>query len=240
MVIFYLWGVKNLWLRACVPYYASMPKKREISEHPRRKEIEEAILRGDSFSKIQQAFNLSYFALYRYATVDMKQDIVVARQQQQEETQDLAKNTLLDMLGSCKRLHDACDEWLRDPDAPQKYTLVPRATEVKCVYLESTEDGDRRQVKTDLQTLLDKTQVKVNYTVAQIDNRKLMLDVVNTTGKQLETLGRYMGILDKGITAHVQLDGSATAGKVAAVILDELADYPELAQRIVRRLENGD
>ena len=62
------------------------------------------------------------------------------------------------------RLMDACEQYLRDPDDPERYDLTPRAESVIVSYSEPGEGGARiRKNRVLLVKALNGTQVLINW-----------------------------------------------------------------------------
>jgi len=72
------------------------------------------------------------------------------------------------------KAQDAADEWLTDPEQPEKYYLGSRAAEVDVVYLDfqdRTNSGEPRRKRESLQTLLQRIEAPATVSVVQIRER---------------------------------------------------------------------
>jgi hypothetical protein len=83
-----------------------------------------------------------------------------------------------------KKLVVACDEYLQDPDNPEKYFLGPRADEVEISYTEQV-NGRASQVKKKalLQEIIDEIHATERYSILNItmkhaDPRELLLKAI--------------------------------------------------------------
>lgn len=59
------------------------------------------------------------------------------------------------------KAQDAADEWLTDPERPEKYDLSARSYEVKVIYLDHRDcnaQGEPRRKKADLQELIERAE----------------------------------------------------------------------------------
>lgn len=96
----------------------------------------------------------------------------------------------------CLRLSlDACDEWHRDPDSPDRYTLDPRSDEVTVVYQEAVPVSEEKvalvKKRATLKALLERTGTDwLTVSTKQADPRKLLVDVCNSLDGKLNTFLR--------------------------------------------------
>lgn len=136
-------------------------------QHPQRTEIDARLARtaetAESISGIARAYDLHPDSLARHHKTHLPKAlaVVAARHAQLEgETKGM---DILASLGraadKAERMLEACDSWLRDPEDPTRYTLVPRSTEVEVVWAE----GDTRR-KEKLGRILERVeQVAMGY-----------------------------------------------------------------------------
>ena len=59
-------------------------------------------------------------------------------------------------LRRVNKLFEACDEWLTDPEDPERYDLGPRAEELLVHYWPTGADGRRVRAKAPLSELLER------------------------------------------------------------------------------------
>jgi hypothetical protein len=152
-------------------------------------------------AKALKAFNESREAI----TVETVREAVV------EQTRNTTVATAVTVESVVARLFDvlmllldACDEDLRDPDRPEKYTLSPRAVEMRIIW-EELENGGAdekpRWVKKagTLQQALDRAFVAGDRRlvrdapITHHDRAKLLLEVRDRLSNQAEFLAKLEG-----------------------------------------------
>jgi hypothetical protein len=79
-----------------------------------------------------------------------------------------AMTQLLHSLGRVNLLMDACDEWLRDAERPEKYDIGARSDEVMVTYLTYSDNGNPVKKKARLSQLLLKIEREL-HGVHEID-----------------------------------------------------------------------
>lgn len=207
-----------------------------VCRHPERAAIDKALVAGEPFRNLAERFGTSATALHRH-----KQDhlpALLAKGKQAEErvrsdelnaqarAQEAAKEAVaLDVMGELRRLFNtgqklraACDEWLTDPDDPTRYTLEPRADEVKVIYYEKDDDKKRRH-KASMDALLARISTESGIQVLgweskHADPRELILKAVAQLTDQLEVVHKLFdaAALEERIAALEE----AAAGKGAS------------------------
>lgn len=115
---------------------------------------------GMPASQIAKMYSMSVQnVLYRKRRIRGNQIQVVAHVPQETRKYVGSQLDLMTMLAtSTKRLEllqDACDEWLRDANRPEKYDIGARSNEVQVTYLTPPDDkGKRAKIKKPLSDLL--------------------------------------------------------------------------------------
>src|SRR5438874_9186063 len=157
-----------------------MPRPCTICNHPQRGAIDLALATGDPVRNIAERFDTTHTALLRHRANHLagrlaraKQRSAVDASRQQVEDQRLVSESQarqaaddafdLDVLNELQRcvrrlvrLMDACEQYLRDPDDPERYDLTPRAESVIVSYSECGEGGARVRKRAPLSQLLDR------------------------------------------------------------------------------------
>lgn len=142
-----------------------MPQKCSICTHPKRHEIEKAIVQGESLRKTALRFkNCSTASISRHTkrciakaleqvshakkrivaeqnarSVDVIQAEVVKQAGVTLQTVVTIETELARSFKEVNKLADALDEYLDDPDQPGTYTLDPRASQAMIVWEELEE-----------------------------------------------------------------------------------------------------
>ena len=219
-----------------------MPRTCSICTHLQRGEIDEALVAGMSYRSITERFSVSAGAIARH-----KQEHLPGHLAKAQEAAELARadNLTADLRRITKRvnlLYDACDRWLRDPDAPEQYTLEPRADDVSVIYLEpdgAAGDGEPKMVrrKAKLSRLLARLEdAGLDVQRAEwkhADPRELILKTAHRLEGQLELLGRLVGELENVVHVHTSPEWL----ELRSALLAALEPYPE-AKRAISRVIN--
>lgn len=122
--------------------------------------------------------------------------------------------------GFLKKLREACDAWLQDPDNPERYSLAPRSTEI-AIHVGVT--GARR--KTTIGQLLREAEEAAGVPVSLVENgtkvadtRRLIKDTAETARSVLETLAKVTGVLRPD-----GVDQAERGRAFVSIVLDELS-----------------
>jgi hypothetical protein len=177
-----------------------MPQPCTICTHPKRKEIDLAIIRGEQSNRaLAKQFELTHHALLRHS----KEHLALVIQQAQAERHRADKIDCNAELYKCfqrvSKLSDACEEWLKDPEDPDAYTLEPRTTELNVIYDEW--DGERwvkrRATLSELLAGVESPTLRVKVVESKVsDPRKLLLDSCGQLTEQIERVGKLFGLLN--------------------------------------------
>ncbi len=148
--------------------------------------INSRINKGDSISSISTTWGISRKTVAKHRDICLMPDV--------HEKQELIKSlTSSDRLQAYEdRFHktnlmvDALDQWMRDPDNPDKYSIDDRANEIDVVYQEYDKENMRMRPgkqKATLQDLICKVEAGGEMYVRELtsrrtDPRKLLLDAL--------------------------------------------------------------
>lgn len=217
-----------------------------VCAHPERREIDKALVAAaNPYRDIARQYGLSKDALLRHKADHLLAEIVAAWQaERQQNGLDLATELrgYMDTIGKLLR---ACDEWLTDPDDPDRYYLGPRAADVWVVT--ETDRGPHRRPerkKERLSALLARVDGKPGvgtFVLAETksaDPRKLILDTAKTLEGHLRLMGEILGKLQTQGTANFLL--TAQWVELRTRMLAALADFPQARIALAAALEGGD
>jgi hypothetical protein len=166
-----------------------VPRVCTVCVHPDRPTVDMALVNRRPFRTIADQFRVSKTALIRHHDDHLPATLATA-QADQEGTQ------AIDLMAELKRcfervnlLFDACHDWLKDPDDPNRYTLGPRAEDVQVIYSELV--GDKVvQKKARLSALLAKLED------ARVDVQRGEIRHADPRELILKTAGRLQGHLE--------------------------------------------
>ena len=218
-----------------------MPRTCTVCAHPRRPAIDRALVARQSLRDIAGQFSLTKSALERHRREHLPATLLAALEAQEAAE---AADVLAELRRCMERvqlLFDACDAWLRDPEDPECYTLVPRAHDVQVVYLAPVDGGKPVRKKAPLSALLMRLQeggVRVeHWETKHADPRELVLKTAGQLQGHLELLAELEGKLSRQPVVNLQVHPEWLA--LRRRIVAELAPYPEARVALAGALGNG-
>lgn len=216
-----------------------------IDVHPQRDEIIQDILDGKSRASIRKKYGLSNDSVIKnFLEKRLMGPIAEKKLEKRDESAAVLQEKLDRIQSYLDKLIDSCDEFLSDPLSPGKYYMGDRADELMVVY-EREEELDngkiiRRRYSEDLQSLLDRglrngeTALQVKST--RMDIRKLLLDTLSVSQKQIEMIGRITGQM-QDILVHADI-GGLVIPKLYAIIGDAADSDVEFKHKLLAELES--
>ena len=218
-----------------------MGRRFEIDYHPKRARIVTALVRGDPYSQIAKRYGTSKAALSRYMNKCLRPraaKVLAMREIRDGEDYVAALDQITERV---RKMYDACDEYLQDPDDPDKYYLGPRAEDIEIIYIHRNTEGKTDKRKANFHDLLeeamgeDKIFVGAHYKHA--DPRKLLLDTAKTLNEQLKLLATIRGQI-KELT--INISNNPVFLQFQQMILNATASHPEARKRIIDALRTID
>lgn len=181
-----------------------------VCRHPERHAIDKALVAAtDPYRTIADQYGLSHQALMRHKADHLLAEIVAAWQAERQANGLELATELRAWMDTITKLLRACEEWLTDPDDPDRYYLGPRAADVWVVHeIDRGENRRPERRKERLSTLLARVDGKPgvgDFVLAETktaDPRRLILE----TSKTLEGHLRLMG----EIAGKIQTQGTTT------------------------------
>jgi hypothetical protein len=212
-----------------------LPRRCKACTDPDHQHIDRWIVEGRTIKDVSEKFGISITALYKH-----RAHIATRIQQTQERIGESVLDDVRALFPPVTKLFTACDEYLRDPDNPEKYALGPRDTDILVTYLDTVEDpetGEEQIVKNAkpkramLSQLLDKTGKHIlgtRYNIA--DPRELVLKAAEAADKLLSHIGRLTGQEKPGdSTINVQIN----LYDIMPAIMATLDLFPEARQAVL-------
>lgn len=166
-------------------------------------------------------------------------DTALVTQEAETQARDLAISTdLVAEAEQCLRrlvlLCDACDDYLRRPEDPQRYDLSPRAEEVLVTY---ADDGGPRKRSTlaELITRIPGSVRRDRIELEGADPRRLLVQASARIHTQLQLLAQLDGRL---AATEPEFDASKNRGWIAIrkAVLEALEPFPEACAAVTNRL----
>jgi hypothetical protein len=218
-----------------------------VNKHPKKKAIIRALINQEPYNKIANDYGLTESAVKRYAYRQLRKDAANALVNGGYGGAALLER-IEETIVYVQKIYDACNEWLEDVDDPSKYNIDPRAHEHQVIYNLILDDSDGKETrirkKANLQELLNRAMrddeeiIKVESKIS--DPRKLILDTAQTLNKQLDSLAKIAGLVQEVTNVDINItQNNSIVTNVVKVIERETADQPELMQRLVEGVTNG-
>jgi hypothetical protein len=188
--------------------------KSAVETHPRREEIIRDIVGGELSNRaIAEKYGISHGAVNRYKNGKLLPLAAEAARDRGRGEGAAVLERVEKVTVRIQKLYDACDEYLKDPENPEKYTLFPRAWELEVIYQETVHEGDKvKKVmrKALLSELLKRVSdplsvdpMEVRYRHA--DPRKLVIDASRAIKEQLELLAKIQGTIKDQVNNQINV-----------------------------------
>jgi hypothetical protein len=217
-------------------------RKYTVETHPERDKIIKAICKGDqTFRAIAGQYGISKSTITSYVNGKFYQKVVAEAAKRDEKIGQSFLSRIEQVMHRMQKLYDACDEYLTDPNNPEKYDLTPRACEIDVKYRTVEPDTDKMITRTEgLQTLLEKLDGQgyqpweIKMKVA--DPRKLIIETAKAITPQLELMAKIEGLVKENVSVSINqywID-------IKAIILKATEKHPEVREKIVKELEKSD
>jgi len=148
-----------------------------ICGHEEREEIDRALVRGEGLRALGRRYGTSHTALFRHKRDHIPAELALTAASaaaraveagrlaratalvgEVEQRTERGLNVMAELestLRGVNKLFAACDDWLTDPEDPERYDLGPRAEELLVHYWQTGEDGERVRAKAPLSELLE-------------------------------------------------------------------------------------
>lgn len=219
-----------------------MPKRTtEIDKHPQKEKIIKAVIKGVPFSEITERYGIPKSTMCDY----MRDKLIpkIAKHEAERDMKDskFVLSEIASIMSKMKKMYDACDEYLTDPDNPDKYSLLPRAWEMDVKYLDYRnvpEDNPKPVQKSmTLQALIDemrgqqKELVEIKY--KHHDPRKVITETATVLTKQLELLARIQGSIKD---VSINIINSPIWVDIQNALLQVTNKFPEIREEMAKEL----
>ncbi len=210
----------------------------DLTKDPRKIAITEDILSGMSIRDVAAKHKTQANSIVRFINKQLSLVIHDSELRARLESAEGIRGRLVAHLERIDKLFDACDEFLQDPDNPEKYYLGPRAQEVRVVYYIKDDNGKRVKESAMLDELLARAgeRIEVDQTAFEVtDPRKVILATAQVATKQLEVLARLIDGAAR-IEGNSPVTSSEAWTKVQQVIINVVRDDPSMLA-LIEKLE---
>lgn len=182
-----------------------MARTCRICHHPERDEINRLLADKTPYRTIQALYEIDHASVGRHVTTCIPVQMSRLRANRDRESGIVIDRELNNCFGRINMLLDACHDWLLDPESDgEAYTLEPRATELKVVYLDHGDTdakGNPKLKKASLDNLIRRIEA-ADLTVEQVesknaDPRELILKTAGEIRGQLDFYAKLHGLYQK-------------------------------------------
>jgi hypothetical protein len=121
-----------------------MPQRCTVCDHKDRYAIDLALASGQANRAIACQFGVNREAVRRHKNDHLPDLLAEAFKAHREAKAGEIRAEVSKIANRIKKLLDACDDYLADPDDPDKYYIGPRAEDVTVTYTEPAGDEDEK------------------------------------------------------------------------------------------------
>ena len=210
-----------------------------VEKHPQAKKIIRELAEGGQLLDISKRYGIHRNALRFYRDNRLSQKIVKAAELRSITDAQKLFETILKAVERMEKLSDSCDEYLTDPNNPEKYYMGPQSWEVDIIWYELDYGQDGKVFKTrhrdSLQELLnrlkaDNPDMLINeFKARHTDPRLLLVKASEALTKQMDVLVSAWKKVDNGQSAFLN---TPAWQQVVQTILDSTEDHPEVRRKI--------
>jgi hypothetical protein len=178
----------------------TMPNTCSICKHQKLNEINLLLVQGKSLQSIATQFKIGYKSIGRHR-ICLGESLNQWQNHRDVKLVLDAKAELTHCINRVRKLFDACEAELTDPDHPDKYTLAPAAERIEVTYFEH--EGQKRvRRKGLLSVLLARLENQGGLVldvvkVKPVDASKRLLEASKLLGEQLERMGERFGLFNQ-------------------------------------------
>ncbi len=219
-----------------------MPQACTVCTSPQRAAIDAALASGAPNRRIAAQFFVTEQAVRRHKADHLPASLVEAAQAQQASDAIDVMQELVRCLRRVNLLFDACDRWLRDPEAPEQYDIGPRSTDVNVIYTVTGTDGKAQRKKAALSELLarlsDEPYVLERWEYKHADPRELVLKTAAQLGASMELLAKLEGKLQQEGTTNIVINQQVST--YTAILMQALGPWPDARAAAAAALEAHD
>ena len=199
------------------------------------KEIEHAIISGQSMRDISKKYDCSVSSLSRYKNSYLAQKCNTIQAKKDLREGEELLNLLERYIEQVNMISDACIDVLRDPDNPEKLFIGPTADEITLTWYEYDEEKDvDRKCRGTMQQCLDRlnekpTRIEIN-TPDRVDS---LLKASHAMNKHLSLFADIKGMLGN---VTINLTNQPVFIQLTQSVLLALEPWPEARQQVAQSL----
>jgi hypothetical protein len=206
-----------------------------ICRYKDRDEVDRALVAGEPLRSVLARFpGLSKTSLSRHAADHIPAALVRAVAAREEVASLDLMTRLRDQCAFGDKLRAACERWLADPDAPERFEIGLRSDDVDVLYRERSGNGwvQKRAKLSRLLAMVEGEDVRVDRgEMRYADPRELAVKILNAQSRQSELIGKALGKIGDGAGVS-----GAELARVQSVVIAALAPYPDARAAVLAAL----
>ena len=203
------------------------PGRCKVCDHKKSADIDKALRAGEHITELAKKYKISRSTLSKHKKEHMGKVLNVAGRKGLICIEELLIQ-LTENMKFMRKMMYACDDWLKDPEDPDKYFIGERSSEIEITYLEKNEETGRyNQVpkKATLQEIIDANDAEGHYMIMKLqstasDPRELLLKSVNKLEKSVEIVMK-IAQSDKENTFKNKAMDDLSGSKVKSITMEE-------------------
>jgi hypothetical protein len=213
-----------------------------VELHKDREKIDKALIKGESQASIAKRFGISKASVQRYMVKKLGPKIASAEARRQLREGDSLLDEVEDIYHRMNRLLKAAEEYLQDPEDPEKLIISPQAGELQIIYHELDKDlGRKVRRKASLQELIDTALGDKNIIALEVkskitDPRQTMVQGLSVMTKQLELVGKLRGDIQNAV---INLTMQPAYNMLVQVVIDATKGHPTVRREIVNAIKSA-
>ena len=178
-----------------------MARKSKILSHPNEPDIKRAIAAREPYRRIASRFEgISEHCVRTYAKKYFPTELAAAREVERVADSGAIIKRLETELDSLRLMREGAEDWLRDPENPERFKLGPRGYDVDVTYMDNSDKECPIKRTDNLQDLIDRLESKhkigfLHVNVKYKDTAMLLIDAIRSVKPPLELIARVLGVL---------------------------------------------
>lgn len=190
-----------------------------------------------SYASIARKYGMTQGLMSRFVRTRLKESFARELLTQGKQLADVFAERIERLNGLCDKIIDACDEWLTDPDCPDRYTMDPRADEATVIYFDPATKSTH---SASLQFLLNRLReeggiIPQMVRFSTMDTRKIMLEALHAAKENAEALADISGAA-RDISVSIDFQG-VILPQITNLFFDATVDAPIVRERFQNGLE---
>lgn len=179
-----------------------------LERHPQRDEILKALLENRmTVTAISRKYKIDDNALHRYLRKGFAELMLQEQKRRAANTVDGILSAIAEEMGGLKKLREACEREMQDPDDPTRFTTALNAMDVEVTFIDPADPSGKTRRKAQLSEIIKGQAWLKPFSISwrREDTRKLYVDISRAVDVHLEHLSKVLGLMKEvriNITRH--------------------------------------